>query len=38
VNSAAVVAEKKNDDDIGRLYRRGRAIGEQHEVEECGEI
>jgi hypothetical protein len=33
-----VVAKKENDDDVGRLYRRSRAIAGQHEVERCGDV
>jgi hypothetical protein len=38
VNSSAVMAKKKNDEDVGRLYRRSQAIAGQHEVEKYGDV
>jgi hypothetical protein len=38
VNSSAEMAKRKNDNDVGRLYRRSRAIAGQHEVEKGGDV
>jgi hypothetical protein len=38
VNLSAVMVKKKNDNDVGRLYRRSRAIAGQHEAEKCGDV